>query len=514
MLAMKYVYGDYQDSSRHIMFVLVCFISAILAVKEYNIITQKEGIKRLRDYSTEKNNLLAEKNKMLTVTMNNEIRIATLSERNRIAREIHDNVGHMLSRAILQLGAIMTVYRKDTIYDNLVPIKYSLDTAMNNIRESVHDLHKDGFNVKETAESILSALGNYDIDPDFEAEIEALMEKKHYDMVFTVNYFALISNTCQKMGVKYVSWTCDNPLISMYHISVFNDCNYIFTFDKTNYLEFKEMGVKHIWYLPLAVDVDRIDMILQKSEDSVKYRGDIAFVGSLYERNSYDKIKNRLPEYLRGYFDAVMEAQLNISGANIVEPMLTTNILEQLQEYFQLEKSEGSFSDLGLIFQTTVLGFKIAEIERRRALIELSKHYRVNVYSNSDVSDLLRIQYCGSVDYWSEMPKVFRMSKINLNFTIPNIKSGIPLRIWDVLGCGGFLLTNYQAEIPYYFKEGEDLVCFDGLEDLCEKVGYYLEHEEERKRIAWNGYHKVREKHSYIERIHTILDTVAGEDAK
>lgn len=205
---------------------------------------------------------------------------------------------------------------------------------------------------------------------------------------------------------------------------------------------------------------------------------------------------------------------LTSAEPNIVEPMLTTNILEQLQEYFQLEKSEGSFSDLGLIFQTTVLGFKIAEIERRRALIELSKHYKVNVYSNSDVSDLLRIQYCGSVDYWSEMPKVFRMSKINLNFTIPNIKSGIPLRIWDVLGCGGFLLTNYQAEIPYYFKEGEGLVCFDGLEDLCEKVGYYLEHEEERKRIAWNGYHKVREKHSYIERIRTILDTVAGEDAK
>ena len=376
-----------------------------------------------------------------------------------------------------------------------------------------------------TVDNIEQHLGNYDIDPEFEKIIENKLQETHYDMVFTVNYFPLISNVCERTGVKYVSWTCDNPLISMYHESVFHACNYIFTFDKTNYLEFRGMGVKHIWYLPLAVDTERMDALLgapekperrNATQDSEmrKYRGDVAFVGSLYERNSYDKIKNRLPEYLRGYFDAVMEAQLNISGANIVEPMLTTNILEQLQEYFQLEKSEGSFSDLGLIFQTTVLGFKIAEIERRRALIELSKHYRVNVYSNSDVSDLLRIQYCGSVDYWSEMPKVFRMSKINLNFTIPNIKSGIPLRIWDVLGCGGFLLTNYQAEIPYYFKEGEDLVCFDGLEDLCEKVGYYLEHEEERKRIAWNGYHKVREKHSYIERIHTILDTVAGEDAK
>lgn len=446
-----------------------------------------------------------------------------------------------------------------------------------------------------TVDNIEQELGSYDVSPGFERVIEEKIRGTHYDMVFTVNYFPLISNVCERTGVKYVSWTCDNPLISMYHESVFHDCNYIFTFDKTNYLEFRGMGVKHIWYLPLAVDTERMDALLGAPEEvgtvgdeeagsapeeagatgvahegmkiaetvpeeaghrktgiahegmktagavleeigaaecvpegtveagrrkaaqdteMQKYRGDVAFVGSLYERNSYDKIKNRLPEYLRGYFDAVMEAQLNISGANIVEPMLTTNILEQLQEYFQLEKSDGSFSDLGLIFQTTVLGFKIAEIERRRALIELSKHYRVNVYSNSDVSDLLRIQYCGSVDYWSEMPKVFRMSKINLNFTIPNIKSGIPLRIWDVLGCGGFLLTNYQAEIPYYFKEGEDLVCFDGLEDLCEKVGYYLEHEEERKRIAWNGYRKVREKHSYIERIRTILDTVAGEDTK
>lgn len=376
-----------------------------------------------------------------------------------------------------------------------------------------------------TVDNIEQELGSYDVSPEFERVIEEKIRGTHYDMVFTVNYFPLISNVCERTGVKYVSWTCDNPLISMYHESVFHACNYIFTFDKTNYLEFRGMGVKHIWYLPLAVDTERMDALLGAPEEAGrwkaaqdpemrKYRGDVVFVGSLYERNSYDKIKNRLPEYLRGYFDAVMEAQLNISGANIVEPMLTTNILEQLQEYFQLEKSEGSFSDLGLIFQTTVLGFKIAEIERRRALIELSKHYRVNVYSNSDVSDLLRIQYCGSVDYWSEMPKVFRMSKINLNFTIPNIKSGIPLRIWDVLGCGGFLLTNYQAEIPYYFKEGEDLVCFDSLEDLCEKVGYYLEHEEERKRIAWNGYRKVREKHSYIERIHTILDTVAGEDAK
>ncbi len=362
-----------------------------------------------------------------------------------------------------------------------------------------------------TVDNIEQKLGNYDIDPEFEVILRDRLHQVHYDMVFTVNYFALISNICQELGIKYVSWTCDNPLISMYHQSVFHDCNYIFTFDKTNYLEFKAMGVKHIWYLPLAVDAKRMDAVIDgriaaAGMDKRVYAGDVAFVGSLYERNSYDKLKHKLPEYLQGYFDAVMEAQLNISGANIIEPMLTTSILEQLQQYFKLEKSsEESFSDLGLIFQTTVLGFKIAEVQRRRALIELSKYFSVNVYSNSDVSDLVRVRYMGSVDYWSEMPKVFRESKINLNITIPNIKSGIPLRVWDVLGSGGFLLTNYQAEIPYYFTEGEDLVCFDGVEDMREKVAYYLAHEEERKRIADNGYRKVKEHHTYVHRIREML---------
>ncbi len=362
-----------------------------------------------------------------------------------------------------------------------------------------------------TVDNLEQKLGNYDIDPAFEQVLKERLIQVHYDMVFTVNYFAVISNICQELRIPYVSWTCDNPLISMYHQSVFHDCNYIFTFDKTNYLEFKAMGVKHIWYLPLAVDTERVDAMIEgeiqiDGIDKRAYSGDVAFVGSLYERNSYDKLKTTLPEYLQGYFDAVMEAQLNISGANIIEPMLTTHILEQLQQYFKLEKSsEESFSDLGLIFQTTVLGFKIAEIQRRRALIELSKYFNVNVYSNSDISDLVRVRYMGSVDYWSEMPKVFRESKINLNFTIPNIKSGIPLRIWDVLGAKGFLMTNYQAEIPLYFKEGEDLVCFDGIEDLREKVHYYLVHEEERRQIAENGYQKVKKYHNYISRITEML---------
>ena len=374
---------------------------------------------------------------------------------------------------------------------------------------------------------IEQTLKSYDEDEAFENRLEDVLRKNpDYDFVFTINYFGCISEVCHRCGMKYVVWTCDNPLISMYHRSVFYDCNYIFTFDKTNYLEFRQMGVEHIWYLPLAVDTNRIDDLLahkqvqtvgqqeglEKVPDEVRYGNEVAFVGSLYERNTYDKLSDTLTPYLKGYFDAVMQAQMSISGANIIEEMLTTDILEQLQEYFPLKKTEHSFSDIGLIFSTTVLGFKIAAIQRTRALVALSARYPVAVYSNSNVADLIRIKYRGGVDYWSEMPKVFYYSKINLNFTIPNIKSGLPLRVWDVLGAGGFLLTNYQAEIPYYFEEGKDLVCFDDEKDLVEKVGYYLNHEEERKEIARNGYRKVKEIHTYRKRLEQMLSIIGQNE--
>lgn len=359
---------------------------------------------------------------------------------------------------------------------------------------------------------ILTAFATLGYRTDTFTEIDEIEQYdiRDYDFVFSVNYFISLSNYCQGQGIRYVCWTCDNPLISMYDQSVFNSCNYIFAFDKTNMLEFQQIGVQHIWHLPLAVNTDRLDKVIAEPDASIdSYAAEIAFVGSLYERNTYDKMSDKLPEYLRGYLDATMEAQMNISGGNIIEDMLTTPIMEEIQQYFELEKADDAFSNLSLIFQTTVLGFKIAQMQRRRSLIELSKSHQVNVYTLSDTSDLIRVHNCGSADYWKVMPKVFHESKINLNYTIPNIKSGIPLRMWDVLGCGGFLLTNYQAEIPYYFKDGEDLVCFDGIEDLKKKADYYLTHEDERRAIAQNGYDKVKNGHSYVDRIMEMMDIIS-----
>lgn len=103
------------------------------------------------------------------------------------------------------------------------------------------------------------------------------------------------------------------------------------------------------------------------------------------------------------------------------------------------------------------------------------------------------------------MPIIFNQSKINLNPASKAIRSGIPLRIFDVFACEGFVLSNYQIELAELFVPGEDFVYYDSVEAIPEVINYYLEHDNERREISHNAYVKVRDNYSYMLRLNGLL---------
>ena len=111
--------------------------------RQYEILTR--NFRQSRDDSEEHALLLSEKNKALLEKQDYEIYAATLRERNRIAREIHDNVGHVLSRSILMTAACKTINKNEE----------SLNGAMNSIRSSVHDLHDDAVNLEDAIKGLV-----------------------------------------------------------------------------------------------------------------------------------------------------------------------------------------------------------------------------------------------------------------------------------------------------------------------------------------------------------------------
>lgn len=132
----------------------------------------------------------------------------------------------------------------------------------------------------------------------------------------------------------------------------------------------------------------------------------------------------------------------------------------------------------------------------------------MKLHTGSDTKCLPKVNNCGLVDTYMQMPLVFRNSKINLNMTAKTIQTGLPLRIFDVLACGGFLITNYQEQLAEVFEVGTDLEVYSCAEELLDKVGYYLKHDDLRMKIAHNGYEKVKNNHTYNIRMKQILGEV------
>lgn len=121
--------------------------------QRYEILYAKH--RKMRDDSTERNLLLKQRNRSLLEKQDYEIHNATLQERNRIAREIHDNVGHLLSRCILLNGALQTMNRDESCNESLLLLQDTLSQAMDNIRSSVHNLHDDSINLQEALRSLV-----------------------------------------------------------------------------------------------------------------------------------------------------------------------------------------------------------------------------------------------------------------------------------------------------------------------------------------------------------------------
>lgn len=158
------------------------FLGCALALLLNHLYTELADLrlqyKKTRDDSAELNFLLQDRNRLLLEKQDYEIHTAMLQERNRIAREIHDNAGHMLSRCILLTGMIKTINTDKKCAESLELLDGELAKTMDSMRNSVHDLHKDAMNLQEKLEEILAqfvfcpANFDYDAGPDIPSQIK------------------------------------------------------------------------------------------------------------------------------------------------------------------------------------------------------------------------------------------------------------------------------------------------------------------------------------------------------
>ena len=158
--------------------VLLMAFAIMLSYFTELLLGYKMKLHSMRDASMEHDMLMEQMNHQLIEKQNAQIYNATLKERNRIAREIHDNVGHMITRSILQVGAIGVINTDEKLKEPIADLKSTLDTAMDSMRKSVHDLYDESVDLHQAlaklkpTDSAFAFSLEYDCEDDVSRDVK------------------------------------------------------------------------------------------------------------------------------------------------------------------------------------------------------------------------------------------------------------------------------------------------------------------------------------------------------
>jgi spore maturation protein CgeB len=135
----------------------------------------------------------------------------------------------------------------------------------------------------------------------------------------------------------------------------------------------------------------------------------------------------------------------------------------------------------------------------------------------------------GKIDL-DTMIETFSASKINLNLSnskqwdaryllsswraarntlrTAKFRDGVKARHFEIPGSGGFQLSYYCEDLERHFQIGDEVAVYLDVDELLEKVRYYLEHEGERQRIANAGHARACQDHRMETRLSQLLMAV------
>ncbi len=352
-------------------------------------------------------------------------------------------------------------------------------------------------------------------DDEFEKAFAEAIKDNSPDFVFSFNFLPVVSKVCNKEGVIYVSWIYDNPENLLYSYQVINKCNIVMMFDSKEYEIFRNGRIDTVEYLPLAASTRRLDALIPDEEIKRKFEADISFVGSLYteRKQYYEEIAPKLNPYTLGYIDGLVSAQLKVDGINFIEECLPKEIVDDMQKASNLYPYPDSAETLEWLFANYIINRQATILERKEILSMIGDRFGLRLYTYGKNSSFnpKGVENMGPADYFEEMPYIFKLSKINLNITLRSIRHAIPLRCFDILGAGGFLLSNYQVDLARHFVPDEDYVYYEDRQNLMNKIEYYLNHDDERSAIAKNAHDKIQLEHTFDVRIGQILDFVKAK---
>ena len=210
-------------TTRTLLLTAILSVAAtLLSLRTAQLEREQRRMRRTRDELQERALALEARNRDLADRQDYEVELATLAERARIAREIHDNVGHQLTRASLQTEALRVVHANEPgVAADFADVKYTVDEALQLVRASVHALNDNAVDLSVQLERIVEGTRS-DGGPQIELEVMAEHAPANVANCFAAVLREALSNTMRHACAQTVTVRCmEHP--SFYQLIVTDD---------------------------------------------------------------------------------------------------------------------------------------------------------------------------------------------------------------------------------------------------------------------------------------------------
>jgi spore maturation protein CgeB len=200
-----------------------------------------------------------------------------------------------------------------------------------------------------------------------------------------------------------------------------------------------------------------------------------------------------------GGLAALLRAAAPVRGASLLGPACDP------REHRPVELSGERRRALGA--DVAYLGYAYAN---RLAMMEALHDFDVRLWGVGwDASPVLAPRVRREPVHGLKKTQVYNATAVNLNLQSHSYQlDGVTCRPFEVAACGAFCLTEPRRDLATFFRPGEEMVTFDGLEDLRGKIRHYLAHPDERREIAARARARALGEHTYGHRVQQVLSTV------
>lgn len=343
-------------------------------------------------------------------------------------------------------------------------------------------------------------------------EMTLTVRRFNPQVVFAVNYTNGLAEFCHGSNVDLICWEVDPTTDRVKPCAAPADRAHIFTYRRANVSEFAEAGFRNVEHLILAADTEKRSAPHLSPEEEERYGTPLSFVGSSMIANA-NTCRDIFLSHYAAYRDGDREALEK--GAHLLEEILSEQ-RKDLSRYLipdlLRERFPGFLRHLGGLrgsHDPFMLVGEIAAAEKRVNYLAGLHAFDVQVWGDDGwrIAERYGVRYRGSAGHAHEINKIYAASCINVDINRIYQMDIIPMRIFDIMACGGFVLAEHSEDLGELFEPGREVVTYRTLEELASQAAYYLDHPDEARKIAERGRVAVTRNHTVPMRVRHMLES-------